>query len=60
MSPLDPATKQGDEAVVAIRRAIENDAVRSDPGGPAVEIRDMEQSDNSGPNFIAPLHHYDA
>ncbi len=48
------------EAVVAIRRAIENDTVRSDPGGPAVAIRDMEQGDNSGPNLIAPLHHYDA
>ena len=47
------------EAVVAIRRAIENDAVRSDLGGPAVEIRDMEQDDDRRKSNGA-LHDYDA
>ena len=48
------------EAVVAIRRAIENDSVRGNLGGPALEIRNMEQGDNGGANVNFPLHNYDA
>ena len=48
------------EAVGAVRRAIENDTVRSDLGGPTVEIRDVEQGDDGRARPNGALHDYDA
>lgn len=48
------------EAVVAIKKAIENDAVRSNLGRSAVEICDMEQGNGSWKGNNEALHDYDA
>ena len=48
------------EAIGAVRRAIEDDTVRSNLGGSTMEIRNMEQSDGSGTRPNGALHDYDA